>query len=193
MVQKTKKLLPRVQKHGHWVHLSLLELWRNGVFWFGLETEVFVVSFFFEETNITLEILCMGLCNNEYRHKYSIFQYSVLLLINNSMSLRNGKCFFLSMTCKETRLYSSGSFRYSLFLVLCLILLDRTRNSPSHLAGTDLKWGMTTSLYATLVWIMKSGSSLKPELLKTEHIASLWQNIVLIEQNALLSSARTLS
>lgn len=94
MVQKTKKLLPRVQKHGHWVHLSLLELWRNGVFWFGLETEVFVVSFFFEETNITLEILCMGLGNNEYRHKYSIFQYSVLLLINNSMSLRNGKCFF---------------------------------------------------------------------------------------------------
>lgn len=95
MVQKTKKLLPRVQKHGHWVHLSLLELWRNGVFWFGLETEVFVVSFFFEETNITLEILCMGLCNNEYRHKYSIFQYSVLLLINNSMSLRNGKFFFI--------------------------------------------------------------------------------------------------
>ena len=134
MVQKTKKLLPRVQKHGHWVHLSLLELWWNGVFWFGLETEVFVVSFFFEETNITLEILCMGLCNNEYRHKYSIFQYSVLLLINNSMSLRNGKCFFfLSMTCKETRLYSSGSFRYSIFLVLCLILLDRMHNSPSHL------------------------------------------------------------
>ena len=49
-----------------------------------------------------------------------IFQHAVLLLINNSMSLRINV--FLSMTCKETRLYSSGSFRYSLFFSFVLNL-----------------------------------------------------------------------
>ena len=48
-----------------------------------------------------------------------IFQHAVLFLINNSMSLRINVV-FLSMTCKETRLYSSGSFRYSLLFSFVL-------------------------------------------------------------------------
>ena len=95
--------------------------------------------FFFSLKNqsITMGNLCMGLYDYEHRHMYNKFQHvfycCTILLTNNSMSLGNGK-YFLSMVCKR-----QGSDIVLVLLatvsswVLCLIFLDRTCDSPSHL------------------------------------------------------------
>ena len=70
-------------------------MWWNGVFWFGLETKVFVVFFFFEETNITMEILYMDLCNNEYRHKYNTDISTCCITFNQQFHVIKNKCFFI--------------------------------------------------------------------------------------------------